>query len=62
MAKLNPFLEAMIVPVLVELAKVGSDAAFQKMVDHDKAKASTVLQTLNKSIFAVAKANKISLK
>ena len=62
MAKLNPFLEAMIVPVLVELAKVGSDTAFQKMVDHDKAKAATVLQTLNKSIVAVAKANKISLK
>lgn len=62
MSKLNPFLEAMIVPVLVELAKVGSDTAFQKMVDHDKAKAATVLQTLNKSIVAVAKANKISLK
>mgnify|MGYP006362979579 CR=1 FL=1 len=62
MSKLNPFLEAMIVPVLVELAKVGSDTAFQKMVDHDQAKAATVLQTLNKSIVAVAKANKISLK
>lgn len=61
MAKLNPILEAMIVPVLTELAKVGSDTAFQKMVDADKDKATTVLQTLNKSIQAVAKTNKIKL-
>lgn len=61
MAKINPILEAMIIPVLTELAKVGSDAAFQKMVDADKAKATTVLSTLNKSIQSVAKANKIKL-
>ena len=61
MAKSNFLLDAMIIPVLTELVKVGSDAAFQKMVDNDKDKATTVLQTLNKSIQSVAKANKIKL-
>lgn len=61
MAKANPFLEAMIVPVLTELAKAGSDIAFQKLVDADKAKAAVVLATLRKSIDSVAKKNKIKL-
>ena len=61
MAKGNPLLEAMVIPVIEMLAKSGSDILFQKMVDQNKEKAAIVLATLQKSIQAVAKKNKIKL-
>lgn len=61
MAKINPILEAMIIPVLTALAEQGGETLFQKMVDHDKDKAKIVLSSLNKTITTVAKNNKIKL-
>lgn len=62
MAKLNPFLEAMLIPVITALAEQYGEAAFQKMIDGDKAKAKIVLTSLSKTINSVAKKNKITLK
>ena len=61
MAKSNPFLESMLIPVIEMLAQSGSDILFQKMVDKDKEKAAIVLETLATSIKEVAKKNKIKL-
>lgn len=62
MAKVNPLLEAMAIPVITALAETYGEIAFQKLVDGDKAKAKIVLTSLSKTIASVAKKNKISLK
>jgi len=61
MAKLNPFLEGMLISMISEIAKTGSNSLFQKMVDKDKENAAIVLATLATSIKEVAKKNKIKL-
>ena len=62
MAKIPALVEAMMIPVITALAETYGDAAFQKLIDGDKAKAKIVLTSLSKTITAVAKRNKISLK
>ena len=59
MAKGNPFLEAMLIPLISELAKNGSDVLFQKMVDKDKENAAIVFAALMKSIKDVSAKNGI---
>lgn len=61
-AQANPFIEAMVFPVITFLAETAGDMAFQKMVDKDKERAGIILKSLYKKIAEVSKRNKIGLK